>query len=77
MTGVLVGNDGGEVVVGNDGGEVLGTGRQYHKKPPDLAQTLSFLSRNRAQTLSFLRSKIKKKQGGSGGQRPPDVVPEV
>ena len=50
------------------------TGRQYDKKPPNLAQTLSFLSRNLAQTLSFVRPQIKKR-GGSGGQRPPDIVP--
>ena len=34
------------------------TGRQYHKKPPNLAQTLSFLSRNLAQTLSFLKPNL-------------------
>ena len=53
------------------------TGRQYDKKPPNLARTLSFLSRNLAQTLSFLRPKIttQKKTGGFGGQRPPDLVP--
>ena len=56
----------------------LRTRRQSDEKPPNLAQTLSFLSPNLGQTLSFLRSKKNKetKNGkGLGGQRPPDIVP--
>jgi len=41
------------------------TGRQYHKKPPNLAKTLSFIR----------PTKKTKSRGGSGGQRPPDIVP--
>ena len=48
------------------------------KKPPNLGQTLSFLSQNRAQTPTFLKPKFKKSSetGGLEGRSPPDgVVP--
>ena len=47
------------------------TGRHSDKKPSNMRQTLSFLSKNRAQTPKFLKPKIKKifrdwRVGGGG-----------
>ena len=49
----------------------------FDKKPPNLAQTLNFLSQNRVERLKFLRSKIEKifgERGGSEGRQPPRGV---
>ena len=49
----------------------------FDKKPRNLAQTLNFLSQNRAERPKFLRSKIEKifrERGCSGGRQPPRGV---
>jgi len=56
------------------------TGRQSDKKPPNFAQTLSFLSPNqqkRSRNQQKIRSQNSKKypkRGGSGGRQPPPTV---
>ena len=64
------------------------TGRRSDKKPPNLAQTLSFLSHHLAQTQNFLIQKFKKQnrshnqkawrsRGVQGGGSPPEGGPSL